>query len=67
MSQRPRQIADEMIDAMRRAAGKVWRAHAADVPEEDRADWERLVKRHCGLWFARKWGQGSVNSSDVTN
>lgn len=56
MTARPRTIADSMIAEMRKAAGKVWLKHVEEIPEGDRAEWERLVKRHVGLWFGKSWG-----------
>lgn len=53
---RPRTIATQQIEAMRKAAAEVWKQFESQVPAEDRKEWRKLCKRHCGLWFGKQWG-----------
>lgn len=50
---RPREIAAEMITAMKAAAGEVWQRHAESIPEKERAEWRVLCWLHVCTTFAR--------------
>ena len=49
----PRDIAQRQIEAMNKAASKVWEENQSHVPHETRDEWRKLCWSHICAYYAR--------------